>query len=207
MKNKILFNLLFLGGLTLSLITLESYSTGYTSTTGCSCHGNNNAATLIAIAGFPSASYVPGITYTFTATVTNSTEVAAGLALSASAGTLDTITGQGTTLGFFGSLQNIITHSSPKSMTAGTASFDFTWTAPAAGTVNFNMAGNAVDLANEESGDVPNTGTFTLEQAWASSTSNITILQNEVSPNPSTGIFNITELSSNAKVLLYNNCG
>jgi Secretion system C-terminal sorting domain len=208
MRNKILFNLLFLGGLTLSLITLESYSTGYTSTTGCSCHGNNNAATVIAITGFPSAGYVPGTAYTFTATVTNSTEVAAGLALSASAGTLDTITGQGTKLGFFGSLQNIITHSSPKAMTVGTASFDFTWTAPAAGTVNFNMAGNAVNLAgDQESGDVPNAGTFTLEQALASSASNLNKLQNVVSPNPSTGIFNITALSSNAKVVLYNSGG
>jgi hypothetical protein len=204
---KILFNLFFLIGLSSSLITLESHSTGYTSTTGCSCHGNNNTATIIAITGIPSTGYVTGTTYTFTATVTNSTELAAGLALGASAGTLDTIPGQGTKIGFYGSLQDIITQSTPKAMTAGTASFDFKWTAPAAGAVDFNMAGNAVDLANEESGDVPNAGTFTLQQESAASASNITKLQNEVYPNPSTGIFNITELSSTANVALYNTCG
>jgi hypothetical protein len=204
MRNKLLFNLLFLVGLTVCYVTLSSHSTGYTSTTGCSCHGNNNAATVIAITGFPSAGYVPGTTYTFTATVTNSSEVAAGLALGASAGTLDTIPGQGTKIfaGF-----PIITHSSPKAMTAGTASFNFNWTAPATGNVDFNMAGVAVDLANEESGDVPNAGTFTLAQASGTSTSNINKLQNKVYPNPSTGILNITELSSNAKVVLYNTCG
>lgn len=202
MRNKILFNLLFLVGLTVCYITLSSHSIGYTSTTGCSCHGNNNAATVIAITGFPSAGYVPGTTYTFTATVTNSTEVAAGLALGVSAGTLDTITGEGTFISV-----GIITQSSPKAMTAGTASFNFKWTAPAAGTVDFNMAGDAVDLANEESGDVPNAGTFTLEQASATSTSIINILPNEVYPNPSIGIFNITGLSSNGKVVLYNACG
>lgn len=89
-------------------------------------------------------------------------------------------------------------------MTSGTTSFNFTWTLPVAGTVYFNMAGNAVDLANEESGDVPNAGTFILEQAWAASASNLHKIQNEVFPNPNTGKFNITELSSNSKVVLYN---
>lgn len=83
MRSKLLFNLLLFLGLSISLIILESHSTGYTTTTGCSCHGINNASTVIAIVGFPSAGYIPGntYTYTFTATVTNSTEVAAGLAL------------------------------------------------------------------------------------------------------------------------------
>lgn len=125
---------------------------------GCGdCHGEfATPSTSVSIEGVTGTSIAmaPGETRTFTVIVAHATQAAAGVDIAVKttatgttdAGTLSPVAGSGLT-----KKGAELTHSAPKSMSAGMATFSFTYTAPAAeGTVYLRAVGNAVDLDGAE---------------------------------------------------------
>ncbi len=163
MKTKnLLFSIILLAGI-VSILTLSSNSGGVNgqSTSGCSCHGVNNAATTISLSGIPAAGYVNGTTYTLSLSVSNLSKAAAGFDLTTNIGTLTA--GAGTSLN--GPTE--IKHNTPKNAISGITNWTFDWTAPATGNtqLTINVAGNAVNLNSATGGDAPNIATFTHNAA------------------------------------------
>jgi len=129
---------------------------GLTSTTssGCSCHNASpSAATTLAVTG--TFTVETGSTTSYTATVSHATQLGAGIDLgvkTSATGNTDagTLAPTGSDLQLNGTE---LTHTAPKNM-SGSASFNFTWTAPRTpGTYYIQAAGNAVDLSGTNSGD------------------------------------------------------
>jgi hypothetical protein len=145
-------------------LAISSYSTGITgqSVAGCSCHGSNTSSTVLSISGIPTGGWVPGTAYTITISVTNTSKSAAGFDLTVSTGTLSSAP-SGTSIS--GSTE--IRHTTPKSMSSGTASWSFTWTAPSTSTssLTINFAGNAVDGNFQDTNDQPNQTSQTFTPA------------------------------------------
>lgn len=166
MKNKILFNLFLLSGLGLIYITMSSSDNGiYNGGTTCgSCHGGASTSTTVLLDGVPT-NYQIGQTYSFTVTVINPGKTKAGFNMLASGGTLNAGTGSKTN-----TAKSEITHTAPKTISGGNATFSFTWTAPttsAVSSVTFKVVGNAVNgdgIANSDGGD-----------QWNAITSSVTI--------------------------------
>jgi hypothetical protein len=158
---RIVFSLFLVVCLALIRMSMSSYSNGITgaSTAGCSCHGQPTTTTVITVTGLPT-NYVNGQAYSVTLTISNASKVAGGFDLNFSAGTVSGIP-LNTALT---NANKELFHTSPKSMTAGSVSWAFTWTAPATGstTVTMNIAGNAVDLLNGSAGDSYNTAVRTV---------------------------------------------
>ena len=107
----------------------------------------------------------PGATATFRFVVQSqspSHQVAAGLDIATSAGTLAAVSGQGVRL-----VSGEITHTGPKKNDAsGMASWDFTWQAPAqSGTTTLFGAGNSVNLSGNNFGDLSATTTYQITVA------------------------------------------
>lgn len=160
---------LIIGG-AVAYLALSSNSSGITgqSTAGCGgsgCHGSSGStATVLAITGIPGTGWTAGAAYTITATVTNTAKTAAGFDLTVTAGTVSAASSGATASG------TEVRHTAPKTLTSGTASWTFTWTAPATGSsVTFRMAGNAVNLnSSADAGDVWNTATQTFNAATTS---------------------------------------
>ena len=153
--------------LPVAYVLLSSHSSGISgqSTAGCNCHGPNTPSTLLTLAGIPAAGWVPGQAYNLTATVTNNARSGAGFNLSVSDGSISNA-GAGATL----VNATEIRHNARKAMASGSASWTFTWTAPAGGTsVDFNFAGNAVNSDGSSNGDSPNQTTLTYNVAATTS--------------------------------------
>lgn len=132
------------------------------SVSGCTCHGASpsTATTVSLTSGTGSFSVTPTSTTTFTITVAHSSQSAAGVNLSAAttssgttnAGTLAPVSGSG-----LQASSSELTHTAPKTMTSGSASFAFTWQAPTTpGTYYFRAAGNAVNGDGTSGSDVWN---------------------------------------------------
>ena len=136
-----------------------AYDSGVTgrSTSGCgSCHGSSASSSTTVAFSTSSTTVAPGDTITVYLSVTNSSQKAAGLNVSASSGTL--AKGTNTALS-----KSEITHSTATSMTSGVTTFDFEWTAPTTeGSVTLYGAGNAVNDNGSSSGDGWNTTTATI---------------------------------------------
>jgi len=173
MKNKNLLYLLLTICLPLLYTALSSNSSGRAgqSTIGCNgggCHANNNAATVLTIAGLPSGGYVGGTTYTLQATVTNAAYMQAnargGFNITCSQGTFTATTG----VTLVSSTE--IMHGGAKAMSSGSVSWSISWTAPTTGTgaLNFNFAGNACNGDFGTNGDQPNIASITLSEASTS---------------------------------------
>ena len=113
------------------------------------CHVGGTAPT-VAFDGPASMGVGSTATFRFTVTSHATDQIAAGLDVAVSGGTLGLVTGQGTRL-----LSNEVTHSSPKGNDAnGEAAFDFTWQAPAsAGIYTLYGAGGSVNLDGKSLGD------------------------------------------------------
>ena len=147
--------------LALLVTPAQATSTGKTgvSTTGCgSCHGSSasSSTTVTFSTSSGSTTVAPGETITVYLSVANSSQLAAGLNVSASGGTL--AAGTNTKLS-----SSEITHSSATAMTSGVTKFDFEWTAPTTeGSVTLSGAGNAVNSNRGASGDAWNTSTMKL---------------------------------------------
>jgi hypothetical protein len=136
-------------------LTTTSYSGGISSSSsGCFCHGNSSSATTVIVSS-PVTGYTNNQIISFTVAVSNASRPAAGFNLETNIGTIIS-GGAGTQI----LSANEITHSSPKSMVAGTATWTFQWQAPASGngTLTLNLSGNAVNLASGSAGDLWNIG-------------------------------------------------
>ena len=162
MKKSILITTLSL--LTVALIMMSSSGGMTNSTAGCTCHGAPSSSTVITMTGVPSTGYVPGTAYSITLSATNINYAAipsakAGFDLIFSAGTLSNAPAQTTINGLE------ISHSSGKTMTSGTVSWTFTWTAPTAGAVTANIALNVTNGNGTTTGDAHNIATINLLQA------------------------------------------
>ncbi len=116
---------------------------------GCSCHGPMDINTVITVLGLPSA-YVAGQTYPITVLVENPTQVAAGINLEVTTGTITNVGSQ---------LINVSTteirHTSPKLLISGIANFTFDWVAPtmASGPVSIVASANATNANGNTLGD------------------------------------------------------
>jgi MYXO-CTERM domain-containing protein len=129
-----------------------AYSAGRTSssTTGCgACHGATASASTTATLAASDTVVAPGEAVTLTMVVANSgaSYTGAGLDVSVSGGTLRA--GSNTRVS-----ASEVTHSATTSMSAGSVTFNFAWTAPTAeGTYTLRGAGNAVNNNRSDSGD------------------------------------------------------
>ena len=152
--------------MTLYLFANPSGKSGRTSTTssGCgSCHGSSasTAVTVTCTSGSGSFTVQPNSTTTFTVTVSHLSLPIAGVGIAVktdqtgatNAGTLSPGTGSGLSISSSELVQN-----SPKSMSGGSASFSFTWTAPATpGTYYLRAIGMAANNQNgNDAGDLWN---------------------------------------------------
>ncbi|MBM2816537.1 MAG: Choice-of-anchor protein [Ignavibacteria bacterium] len=158
--------LVFLIALTLNIRARSNGSEwGKTSSTsqGCNCHASsaNTATQVTVVSQSGSFSVATNGVLTLTVTVTNSSKQAAGVDIavkttqtgSTDAGTLEPVSGSG-----LQTTNGELTHTEPKAMSGGSASFQFTWTAPSSpGTYYLRAVGNAVnDNNSNDAGDIWN---------------------------------------------------
>jgi hypothetical protein len=134
-----------------------AHSTGITgfSTAGCTCHTPvpSSATSLSLTSSTGQLAVEPGGTITLTLAVAHASMQAAGVNIAVSqGGTLGVVAGQGLRLE-----SRELTHTTPKAMSGGSASFTFTWTAPSTpGTYTLTAAGNAVNRNGNSIGDAFN---------------------------------------------------
>lgn len=140
---------------------VSAYPTGITgfSTSGCTCHTPvpNTATSLSLTSATGQLTVEPGQTITLTLAVAHTSMQAAGTNIAVkqgntNVGTLAVVSGQG-----LRAEGGELTHSTPKTMTGGSASFTFTWTAPTTpGTYTLTAAGNTVNRNGSSTGDAYN---------------------------------------------------
>jgi hypothetical protein len=133
-----------------------AYSTGITgrtqlgSTQGCTCHNVNSDESVTVTVSGPTMLEV-NETATYTVTIQGGPLSAAGTNIATDYGTLGTLDG---------SLQLIsgeLTHTSSKSPSGNTVTFEFTYTAPASpGEATIAANGNSVNLTGDNTGDAWN---------------------------------------------------
>jgi hypothetical protein len=127
---------------------------------GSGCHAVGVGATVITITGLP-ANYTPGATYSLILTATNASFTAstsaAGFDLSVSGGGLTSSEPNTMVMG------TEFHHTLPKALSLSSVSWNFSWTAPTAGTsATFNAAVNIVNGNGNTSGDASNLFTQTI---------------------------------------------
>ena len=192
MKKKIIITSIALLTFAIALMSSNSGGSGSASA-GCSCHGTPSASTLITMTGVPASGYVPGTAYSITLSATNTNYASiiaakAGFTLLFSAGTLSNAPTQTIISG------TEIRHTSGKSLTSGSVSWTFTWTAPATGTgaVSANIAVNMTNGNGQTSGDAHNIATLTLLEAVSSALPTITnVASSAITTNSATVSANV----------------
>jgi hypothetical protein len=131
----------------------RAHSAGQPSGDCSGCHQSGNYA--IALTTNP-GSFGPGANVTVTLTVTSPGGNELGTFVSANAGALATISGQG-----LAKVSAGLTHSAPKPMQSGTGQFLFTWTAPGQpGAVRFDVSTLVANGNNSSSGDLADGAVF-----------------------------------------------
>ena len=148
----------------------EANSNGRTGPS-CNCHGGSSSSTTVSLSGHPS-SYLPGQSYTFTVTVSNSQIGGSlgGFSLDASSGTWSN-PGSNAKLD-----SGKVTHSNKNAR-----SWTVDWTAPSSGTgtVTVDVVGLAANGFSGNSGDSWNTASYNIPeqppQNQAPSVSNVII--------------------------------
>lgn len=173
------------GIISATFITATSYPDGAPSTvtgspgdanktcTKSGCHSGTATTMLNAMTStIPASGYVPGTTYTVTASITDPSIVRFGFEISPQSITgtlLGTMALTNTVKTKFTSSNNkYITHTtSGNSWTGHTATWSFDWTAPAAGTgaVTFYGAFMYANNNGGTSGDIVKTSTYTVQEA------------------------------------------
>lgn len=170
MKKNLLFLVATTAFFSIQMLLTSSSSGQMGSTSGCgggSCHGTGgNSQTVITMTfdGAALTTYTPGKNYAVVFTVSNSNS-----ANNAKAG-FDLIVSKGAFSNPPASTMNMTTeihHTAPKTMTAGTTSWAFNWTAPAAGsgTVTFGAAANSVNGTGTNANDAWNTFNLNVNEA------------------------------------------
>jgi hypothetical protein len=191
-SRKLLFTTLLAFGCIATYISLTSSASASqgvmgASATGCgSCHGNSaSATTSITLTGIPASGYVSGTTYPVTLTISNATKTGAGFDLNFSGGSISNAPSQTMVMG------TELHHTATKAMASGTVTWNFSWTAPVAASVTLNIAGNAVNGNNSDSGDEWNKVTINLLKATPTSVKDVENMPLSIYPNPSNGVINI----------------
>jgi hypothetical protein len=144
------------------------------------CHAGGSAPT-VAFGGPTTMDLGSTATFSFTVTSHSASQIAAGLDVAASGGTLGLVEGQGTRL-----LLSEVTHSSPKGNDAnGQAIFEFTWQAPArAGTYTLFGAATSVNLNSQPNGDAAARTTYEIVVGAAAPTPTATSMPLLPTPTP-----------------------
>jgi hypothetical protein len=121
---------------------------------GCEgCHGSGDHG--ISVSTSPAA-ISPGDAVTVTLTISSGAGVVAGTFIDANAGVLSSIAGQG-----LASVNQGLTHTSPKSLQGGSASFSFAWVAPdRPGAVRFEVSTVVANDNGSSNGDSGDAGAF-----------------------------------------------
>ena len=132
---------------------------------GClGCHGNQSDYAISV--GTNPASFSPGDAITVTVTIAPGFGAEAGVFIAANAGTLGVLGGQG-----LGAVPAGLTHTSPKPLSGGAASFSFAWTAPPGpGAVRFDVSTLVADGNGNSGGDSANSGAFDFVYGCAPAT-------------------------------------
>ncbi len=195
-SKKIFISKLIIPLIVVSTFIFYAYSTGITGqtrksvTTGCECHGSSPTSAVNVVINGPS-SLSPGQKGTYSVTISGGPLVRGGTNIAASSGTLSPISGSG-----LQSLSGELTHTSPKSPSAGTVTFQFEYTAPSTpGNVTLYANGNSVNFNGSNNGDQWNfasdktimVGTTSVDDNISGSVENFKLEQNYPNPfNPKT---------------------
>lgn len=218
------FNKLFV--LVLSLVFLMGFSVlnsggkaGYTGSPGgpgtcANCHSGGSGNTSVTIQSVPPMAnneYVPNTLYRMQVTVANSNLNGFGFAceiLDGSNVNAGTISNPGTGVKLANSGQRVnATHNGVKSG-AGSATFEFDWTAPSAGSATIYVGANAVNNNGGTSGDAPTSTSLTLLPNTPTSKNSITDKQDfTIYPNPVKNEFFVQTHKKIAQVLLWDMTG
>lgn len=159
MKTKtLLTSLLLLLGLGSYTILNSSYSLGfasYSNTTCPTCHSASAPSTSIAVNGLPTF-YNLNQAYPVSVTITNTSKLIAGFQIRSNIGTFTT---SDPSISIYADNRSA-GHNVPKGMTAGVATFNLIWTAPASGATaaNFGAQGIGADGTGNTNND---SGVFT----------------------------------------------
>lgn len=171
------------------------------------CHTGNAvlAETGWITSDVPSSGYVPGTTYSITATATQTGVAKFGFQLSPQdiAGTaLGTLNATAATQ--LKGNGKYIEHVSTSTSGIDTKSWTFDWVAPASGTgdVIFYAAFNATNSNGNTSGDQIHTSTLTVQEAASGITEKNVFNEAQIFPNPNNGKFNIQ--SQIGSLFIYN---
>lgn len=133
--------------------TARAHSAGQPSGGCAGCHGSGDYD--IAVSTSPQG-FAPGQQVTVTVTITSPGGAIVGVFVDASTGSLSTISGQG-----LASINDGLTHTSPKNMSGGSASFAFQWDAPGSpGAVRFAVSTLVGNDNGSSSGDLADFGNF-----------------------------------------------
>lgn len=201
MKQLITLLVIFLGVAAFTLLTSELKSSGGSpggktgspgdGNTCTQCHGGTaNAQTGWITSDVPAGGYIPGQTYTITATATHTGVNLFGFELTAEDGASNkagvfTATNTSETQVIGGG--SAITHTSGGTTPSGNIkTWTFDWTAPQAGTgdVNFYAAFNAANGNGTTSGDVIYTSDLLVNESSAAGFGNLSQRPFNIYPNP-----------------------
>lgn len=212
LQNKYFITNLFVIFVVFSSFLFYGYSSGITTKTrkngnGCNCHGSSPTTSVNVTISGPNTLSI-GQKATYRVTITGGPLVRAGTNIAASNGTLSIFQGSG--------LQKIgdeLTHTSPKSPSGGTVSFDFEFTAPnTTGEITLYANGNSVNGNGSTSGDqwnyapdfVVNVTTTSVEEEKIA-LKDFELYQNYPNPfNPSTKISYQLRKDGNVSLKLFN---
>lgn len=212
-SKKIFISKLIIPSIVFSTFIFYAYSTGITGRTrksitdGCNCHGSSPTPSVNVTINGPS-SLSPGQKGTYSVTISGGPLVRGGTNIAASSGTLSPISGSG-----LQSLSGELTHTSPKSPSAGTVTFQFEYTAPSTpGNVILYANGNSVNFNGSNNGDQWNfasdktimVGTTSVDDNISGSVENFKLEQNYPNPfNPKTTIGYELSVSSIVRLVVY----
>lgn len=115
---------------------------------GCTCHNTNASTGVVVNINGPSELKV-GEVGTYSISISGGPIIAAGVNIATSSGTLQTISGEGLQL-----VSSELTHTGPKTPTAGTTTFQFKLTAPnQTGNATIYATANSINLSGTTAGD------------------------------------------------------
>jgi len=170
------------------------------------CHTGTAATTVAGLitSTIPATGYVPGQTYTVTASITQAGKTKFGFEISPQTtagvkkGTL--VVTSSTTTQVIGSGKYITHKSAGTSFPSGTATWTFNWTAPVAGSGNFTFYGafNVTNANNAVSGDIIKLSTLAVTEDLSTGIADQLSLDNQINifPNPVEDRLNISTSSA-----------
>lgn len=178
------------------------------------CHGGT--ATMQAgwiSSNIPVSGYVPGQSYTITATATHTGASLFGFELtaeSASSGKVGGLIATNTSENQLLGNGNAITHTAAGTAASGNSrSWTFDWMAPSAGTgdVTFYAAFNAANGNGTSSGDVIYTSTLGVQESVGTGIAMFKPLSRNIYPNPASDVLHLEGFPVNALIRLYSQDG